>query len=155
MNLLRRLVIGVSAVVSTAVLGVGGMAVMSLRDEVISLSDAQVSHSLSAFGYSYAKARKGEPITFPGQAPGTVVAVFSDGVPVLSASITEGDLGAAPEDALGALSALDWKSGDSRTVDLGSLGPHRVGTRDLGGGQRLVSAVSLHDAHQTLSLIHI
>lgn len=59
MSLLRRLVVGVSAVVSTAVMGVGGAAVMSLRNEVVSLSDAQVSNSLAAFKYSYAKARRG------------------------------------------------------------------------------------------------
>ncbi len=150
MNLLRQLVIGVSAVVSTAVMGVGAAAVMSLRNEVVSLSDAQVSNSLAAFGYSYAKARRGEIITFPGQAPGTVIALLSEGSPVLSASFGYGEPTPAPPDALVALGSITWETGDPVTVDLGELGPHRVGSRDLGGGERLVSAVSLEDAHRTL-----
>ena len=150
MNLLRQLVLGVSAVVCTAVVGVGAAAVMSLRNEVVSLSDAQVSNSLAAFGYSYAKARRGEIITFPGQAPGTVIALLSEGTPVLSASFGDGEPTPAPPDALRALGSIGWETGDPVTVDLGQLGPHRVATRDLGGGERLVSAVSLEDANRTL-----
>lgn len=123
---------------------------LSLRNEVVSLSDAQVSNSLAAFGYSYNKARRGEIITFPGQAPGTVIALLSDGAPVLSASFGDGEPTPAPPDALAALRSVNWESGDPKTVDLGDLGPHRVGSRDLGGGERLVSAVSLEDAHRTL-----
>lgn len=151
MTLVRQLVVGVSAVVSTAVIGVGAAAVLSLRDEVESLSDVQVSNSLAAFSYSYAKARRGEIITFPGQAPGTVIAVLSDGLPVFSASFSDGAPVAAPDDALSALQSMDWTSGDPVTVRLGELGPHRVGTRDLGGGQRLVSGISMDAAHRTLA----
>ena len=150
MSLLRRLVVGVSAVVSTAVMGVGAAAVMTLRNEVVSLSDDQVTHSLAAFGYSYAKARRGEIITFPGQAPGTVIAFLSDGAPVLSASFSDGEPVPAPPDALGALGSIDWNDGDRQTVELGHLGSHRVGSRDLGDGDRLVSAVSLEEANRTL-----
>ena len=150
MTLLRQLVIGVSAVVSTAVMGVGGAAVMSLRSEVQTLSDAQVTNSLAAFGYSYAKAKRGEIITFPGQAPGTVIALLGDGSPVLSASFSDAEPVPAPPDALSALGAVDWSRGDRQTVDLGELGAHRVGSTDLSGGERLVSAVSLEDAHRTL-----
>lgn len=150
MSLLRRLVVGVSAVVSTAVMGVGAAAVMSLRNEVISLSDAQVSNSLAAFGYSYAKARRGEIITFPGQAPGTVIALLSDGELVLSASFSDAEPVPAPPDALRALESIDWNAGNRVTVDLGDLGSHRVGSRDLDDGERLVSAVSLEEAHRTL-----
>ncbi|MCW1957677.1 MAG: HAMP domain-containing histidine kinase [Mycobacterium sp.] len=150
MTLLRQLVIGVSLVVSTAVMGVGAAAVMSLRNEVVSLSDAQVANSLSAFGYSYAKARRGEIITFPGQAPGTVIALLGDGAPVLSASFGDGEPAPAPPGALAALGSINWANGDRQTVDLGDLGPHRVGSREVAGGERLVSAVSLEDAHRTL-----
>jgi two-component system sensor histidine kinase TrcS len=150
MSLLRRLVVGVSAVVSTAVMGVGAAAVISLRNEVISLSDAQVSNSLAAFGYSYAKARRGEIITFPGQAPGTVIALLSDGDLVLSASFSDAEPVPAPPDALRSLESIDWNAGNRVTVDLGDLGSHRVGSRDLVDGERLVSAVSLEEAHRTL-----
>lgn len=150
MSLLRRLVIGVSAIVSTAVMVVGAAAVLSLRNEVVSLSDAQVSNSLAAFSYSYAKARRGEIITFPGQAPGTVIALLDDGAPVLSASFSDAEPVPAPPDALHALESIDWNDGNRLTVELGDLGSHRVGSRELGGGERLVSAVSLEDAHRTL-----
>lgn len=151
MNLLRQLVIGVSAVVCTAVMGIGAVAVASLRNEVETLSDAQVSNSLAAFKYSYAKARRGEIITFPGQAPGTVIALLDDGVPVLSASFSDGEPAPAPPDALRSLASIDWRGGDPMTVRLGDLGPHRVGSRDLGDGERLVSAVSMDDAERTLA----
>jgi two-component system sensor histidine kinase TrcS len=150
MSLLRRLVVGVSAVVSTAVMGVGAAAVMSLRNEVVSLSDAQVSNSLAAFKYSYAKARRGEIITFPGQPPGTVIALLDNDSPVLSASFSDGEPVPAPPEALRALGSIDWSDGDRLTIELGDLGSHRVGSRDLGGGVRLVSAVSLADANRTL-----
>ena len=54
-SLRRQLVIGVSAIVSAALIGIGAVAILSLRDEVVSLSNSQVANSLAAFKYSYAK----------------------------------------------------------------------------------------------------
>ena len=149
-SLRRQLVIGVSAIVSTALMGTGAVAIMSLRNEVDSLSDAQVANSLSAFKYSYTKARRGE-LTVPGQAPGTVIVLLSGGSPVFSASFSDGEPVPAPSEALRAVQSIDWSTGDPVTVRLGDLGPHRVGSRDIGNGERLVSAVSLEAAHRTLA----
>jgi two-component system sensor histidine kinase TrcS len=149
-SLRRQLVIGVCAIVSTALMGTGAVAIMSLRNEVDTLSDVQVSNSLSAFKYSYTKARRGE-LTFPGQAPGTVIVLLSGGAPVFSALFSDGEPIPAPADALEAVQSLDWKTGDPVTARFGSLGPHRVGSRDIGNGERLVSAISLEAAHRTLT----
>ncbi len=149
-SLRRQLVFGVSAIVSAGLIAIGAVAILSLRDEVVSLSNSQVSNSLSAFAYSYRKAKEGELTGFPGQAPGTAIALFSDGQPVFSAVFGDGEPVPAPADVIAALSGIDWGKGDPVTVSLGSLGPHQVGSRVV-GGDRLVSAVSMEAANRTLA----
>ena len=102
-SLRRQLVIGVSAIVSAALIGIGAVAILSLRDEVVSLSNSQVANSLAAFKYSYAKSQRGELTGFPGQAPGTVIALLRDGTPVFGAVFSDGDPALAPAEALAAL----------------------------------------------------
>ena len=150
-SLRRQLVIGVSAIVSAALIGIGAVAILSLRDEVVSLSNSQVANSLAAFKYSYAKSQRGELTGFPGQAPGTVIALLRDGTPVFGAVFSDGEPAPAPAEALAALGEITWRTGNPMTVSLGTLGPHRVGSHDLGGGERLVSAVSLEEANRTLT----
>lgn len=150
-SLRRQLVIGVSAIVSTALIGIGAAAIMSLRDEVVSLSNSQVVNSLAAFNYSYARSKQGKLTGFPGQAPGTVIALLRDGQPVFGAAFSDGEPAVAPADALEALGGISWRTGDPMTVSLGSMGPHQVGSRDLGDSERLVSAVSLEAANRTLA----
>lgn len=162
----RQLAIGVSVIVSTSVIGVGAVAVMGLRDEVVTMSNSQVANSLAAFNYSYAKSKLGVTGTqrldgppaletaldaFPGQSPGTVIAVIRDGRVVSSSVFTDGEPTPAPSDVVGALEAVDWRGADTMTVRLGSLGAHRAGSRDLGGGERLVSGVSLRAANETVA----
>lgn len=161
-SLRQQLVIGVSVIVCTAMIGGGAVAMAILRNEMISLTNTQVAHSLDSFSYSYGKAKLAtaqsgpshsaatEAANFPGQAPGTVIAALRNQRAVLAASYTGGEPGPVPDDVVRDLEAVDWPSGATRTIDLGELGKHRVGTRDLGSGERLVSAVSLEDAQQTL-----
>lgn len=151
----RQLVVGVSAVVSAAVIGIGSVAVLSLRDEVISLSDSQVKHSLAALEYWYSKYGRppeGAGMTrYPGQAPGTVIALLRGDTPTFSAIFGDGEPTQAGDDVLRSLAAIDWRGSGTQTVDLGDLGPHRVGSRDIGDGRRLVSGVSMGEANSTLA----
>lgn len=161
-SLRERLVIGVSLIVSAAMIGVGAVAELSLRNEMVGLTNSQVGNSLAAFEYSYAKAKLvlprpeagavavGELTEFPGQPPGTVIAVLRDGRAVFASRFTDSEPAPVPPDVVRDLEAIDWRSGEPRTVRLGELGSHQVGTRDVGGGDRLVSAISLHDANETL-----
>ncbi len=164
-SLRRRLVIWVSAISSVAMIGIGAVAVMSLRDEAVSLANSQVSNSLAAFSYSYAKAKRygeieqpadggaghGDLNEFPGQGPGTVIAMLDNDRAVYGSAFTDGEPVPAPPDVLRALETIDWGKGDPQTVDLGSMGSHRVGHRDFPGGERLVSAVSLDLANKTVA----
>jgi two-component system sensor histidine kinase TrcS len=165
-SLRRRLVLWVSAIVSIALVGVGAVAVVSLRDEAASLADSQVSNSLAAFSYSFAKAKRdhvypvppdaagashGDVIDFPGQAPGTVIAMLRDGKAVYGTVFTDGEPLPASSDVMRALETVDWSDGDPQTVSLGDLGSHRIGHRDFAGGERLISAVSLHQANKTVA----
>lgn len=163
-SLRRQLVIGVSAIVSVALIGVGAVAVTSLRDEAMRLSDSQVSNSLAAFSHSFAKwdaqrtvtpdasgTPKGRSSAFQNQAPGTVIAVLRDGAIVYSAVFAGGEPLPASAEAALALESVDWSSSNPRTVHLGDLGAYRVGSRDVGGGERLVSAVSLEPAEETVA----
>jgi len=162
-SLRRQLVLGVSAIVSTAVLLVGATAELSLRNEMVSLVNSQVANSLSAFSYSYAKAKlavtkpeagavaAADVGGFPGQPPGTVIAVLRDGKVGFAAVFTDNEPMAATPQVVADLEAIAWPDDTPKTARLGDLGPHQVGSRDLGGGQRLVSAVSLATANDTLT----
>lgn len=154
----------VTTIVSVALVGVGAVAVMSLRYEAASLANSQVANSLAAFSYSYAKAKRvqaepsdssgeshGDLIDFPGQAPGTVIAMLRDGTAVYGTVFTDGEPMPANPDVMSALEDIDWRDGDPQTVDLGDLGSHRIGHRDFAGGERLISAVSLEQAHKTVA----
>lgn len=160
-SLRRQLVIGVCGIITVAIVVIGAVAELSLRNEKIALSNSQVANSLSAFSYYYAKARLGpggpqalaalERDGFPGQPPGTVIALIRGERAVFATAFGDGEPAPAPAEVVRDLEAVNWSSGEPRTVTLGGLGAHQVGTRDLGGGQRLLSAVSLTDANATLT----
>lgn len=162
-SLRRRLVIGVCGIVTAAVLAVGAIAEVSLRNEVVDLLNSQVSNSLAAFNYSYAKAKlavtkpeagavAGDDLTaFPGQPPGTVIAVVREGKVGFAAVFTDGEPTAPPPEVVADLEKISWSGSDPRTVRLGDLGSHQVGSRDVGGGVRLVSAVPLDAANDTFN----
>ncbi len=160
-SLRRQLVIGVCTIVSVAILAVGAIAEISLRSEMVYLLNGQVANSLAAFNYSYAKAKLAvtmpaagsvaadELEAFPGQPPGTVIAVVREGKVGFAAVFTDGDPKAPPAEVVADLEKITWTDSAPRTVRLGELGQHQVGSRDVGGGIRLVSAVSLRDANET------
>jgi len=157
-SLRKQLVIGVSVIVCSAMIGGGVVATAIMRNEMISLANTQVAHSLNAFSYSYSKAKLAtaqvgtatDAANYPGQAPGTVIVALRDQRAVFAASYTGGEPGPVPDDVLSDLEAVNWRNGETRTIQLGEMGEHRVGTRYVGSGERLVSAVSLVDAKQTL-----
>lgn len=161
-SLREQLAIGVSVILSAAMIGVGAVAELSLRNEMIGLTNSQVANSLAAFSFSYAKAKLAtaqpdawptaaiELSEFPGQPPGTIIAVLRDGRTQFASRFTDGEPVPVPPDVVGDLEEISWRSGDPRKVTLGDLGEHQVGSRDLGGGERLVSAVSLKSANETL-----
>ncbi len=165
-SLRRQLMVGVSTIVSVALIGVGAVAVFSLRDEAMRISDSEVSDSLAAFGYSYGKREQGQPPSldagnaaiaglpaFPvqGQAPGRAIAVLRDGSVVYAQVFGDGEPMSAPVDVVSALESIDWRNQGMQTVELGDLGEYRVGSRQLASGERLVSAVSLEQANKTLA----
>ncbi|BBX09331.1 sensor histidine kinase [Mycolicibacterium aichiense] len=163
-SLRRQLAIGVSSIVSVALIVVGTVAVISLRDEAIRLSDTQVANSLAAFSYAYAKwdAQRtiapdatgmpmGRASAFQNQAPGTAIAVVRDGAVVYSNVFADGAQLPAPADAQRAMEAVNWADSGPRTVQLGELGPYRADSRDVGAGERLVAAVSLRPAEKTVA----
>ncbi len=162
-SLRRRLVIGVCGIVTAAVLAVGAIAEIGLRNEMVDLVNSQVSNSLAAFNYSYAKAKlavtKSEAGAvaaddlgaFPGQPPGTVIAVVRDGKVGFAAVFTDGEPTAPPPAVVADLEKMSWSGADPRTVRLGDLGRHQVGSRDVGGGVRLVSAVPVDAADDTFN----
>ena len=146
-SLRAQLLAGVLAIVTAALIAIGAVAVMSLRDEVRSLIDNQVANSLGAFDYSHGHGIDGSSH----QAPGTVIALLRDGRAVYANVVTDDQPIALPPDVVGQLEAAGVQGGEPRTLELGSLGPYRVGSRAVESGDRLVSAVSLKDANRTLA----
>ncbi len=140
-------------------LAIGAVAELSLRNEMIGLTNSQVNNSLAAFAYSYAKARFAPPAArmvelqaFPGQPPGTVIALIRDDRAVFATVVhrrraARGTTRCRPS---------SWKRSAGAAASPArcgwvSWGSHQVGSRDLGGGERLVSAVSLAEANATLA----
>ena len=114
--------VGVTTIVSLALIGVGAVAVMSLRDEAMRLTDSKVSDSLAAFSYSYIKrdaagVATGELTAFQGQALGTVIAVLRGDSVVYATVFGDGEPKAAPADAQRALEGLDLMSGAAAPLD--------------------------------------
>lgn len=162
-SLRRQLVLGVCGIVTAAVLAVGVIAEISLRNEMVHLLNSQVANSLAAFNYSYAKAKlavakpeagavaAADLGAFPGQPPGTVIAVLREGRVGFAAVFTDGEPTAPPAEVVSDLEKIGWAGTDPRTVRLGDLGRHQVGSRDVGGGVRLISAVSVDEADATFN----
>ena len=154
----RQLAIWVSGIVSLAVIGVGAVALVGLREEMIGLEDDQVTNSLAAFSHSVEKI-KAEPgrrpvdgvaLNYPGQSGGTVIALLRNGVAAFALSSTDGELTPASAEVTRDLEAVDWRAGERQTVSLSGLGQHRVGSLGT-DAERLVSAVSLVAANKTVA----
>jgi two-component system sensor histidine kinase TrcS len=165
-SLRRQLVLGVSAVVTVVFVAVGLASVLSLRAYVTAMKDADVSESLNAFSHSFAKYRNTENSTGPGgmssiqqallgfteQEPGNIIAVLRNGVVIGSAVFfSEDESQPAPAEVVAVIGTQSWKDGPPRTMELGSQGSYRVDTRGVDNDDRLVVAVSLGLANQTVT----
>jgi len=152
--------LGVTAVVTVVLLIVGALSVYSLHSYVSAISDGELSRSLDALEHSYDRlhikrgdpthaieSSSGGPTSFVGQAPGNLAAVLHDGVVVQSASFPDGEPTAAPPAVVAAIAAQPWTSLAPRSVELPGLGWYRLGGEDAGGGNVLVSGVSLAGAN--------
>ena len=138
---------GVSGLVAVVALAIGALSVYSLHGYVTATSDSEVSHSLAAFEHSYTKDRTKTLSEFTGQAPGTLIALMDDrGEVVQSAAFSDGDTRVAPASAITPLESADWRENAPQTIKLGELGNYRVASVEMGGGERLVSAVSMESA---------
>lgn len=158
-SLRRQLVLGVSAIVCVVLAAIGVASVVSLREYVTAMVDAEVAESLDALSHSLARYRNAvgpeapiaqEMVKFTGQTPGNLIAVVRDDVVVGSAVFSEDEPRVAPADVVRVIEAQSWSDGPPRTEDLGSLGPHRVDSR-VEGPDRLVVAVSLDLAKRAVS----
>lgn len=158
-TLRRQLVLSVSAVVCVVLMAVGVASVLSLREYVTAMVDAEVAESLDALSHSLARHHNGvgpqAPIDqvmlrFTGQTPGNLIAVVHHGAVVGSAVFSEDEPRPAPADVVRAIEAQSWTDGPPRTETLGSLGPHRVDSR-VEGADRLVVGVSLDLANRVVS----
>ncbi|PQM48632.1 putative sensor histidine kinase TcrY [Mycobacterium talmoniae] len=162
----RQLVLGVSAVVTVVLVAVGLVSVLSLRTYVTAMNDADVSESLNALNHSYTRYRSsqaapGHPakpsieqalLGFTEQEPGNVIAVLHDGQVIGTAVFfSEDEPRPAPEDVVAAIAAETWHNGPARNINLASLGPYRVDSRGVDGGDRLVVGVSLSLANRTIT----
>ena len=124
------------------------------------MSDGELSRSLAALGHSYGRLqiKRGDPThpidaasdglpVFVGQAPGNLIAVVHDGVVVQSEVFPDGEPTATPPDVVSAINAQSWHSTAPRSVNLPGLGWYRLAGKDVGGGDVLVSGVSLASAN--------
>jgi two-component system sensor histidine kinase TrcS len=155
------LVLGVSAVVCVVLATVGVVSVVSLREYVTTMNDAEVAESLDALIHSYTRHRNheglhaGSPIEqamlgFTGQTPGNLIAVLHDGAVIGSAVFSEDETRPAPADVVHAMQAESWTDGPPRTAQLGSLGSYRVDSRAV-GRDRLMVGVSMNLANRMIA----
>ncbi|BBX46082.1 HAMP domain-containing sensor histidine kinase [Mycobacterium cookii] len=157
----RRLVIGVSTVVTIVVLAVGIVSILSLRTYFNAMNDAEVDESLDALVHSYARYHNSEPghrgdiehalLGFTGQNAGNIIAVIHRGDVIGSAVFFEDDPRPASPDVVATLKAQPWHDGQLRTVKLARLGEFRVSSQNVGADDQLVVGVSLDLANRTIN----
>lgn len=141
---------GVCTLVTALVLAVGALSIVTMNGYVTSVADAELRHSLAALDTAYAS-QSGAMTDFTGQAPGTLIAVLRSGV-VARAAVFDDDGPRRPSDAaLASVRGVTWTADAPRTVDVGTLGRHRVAGLDKGDGTMLVSAVSLRSAESVIT----
>lgn len=158
-SLRRQLVLGVTAIVTVVLVAVGMLSVYSLHTYVSTMSDTEVSRSLAAFSHSYDKYdnfsddENNHALTaFVGQAPGNLIAVLHDGEVVQSAVFSDGEPHPAPVEVTRALDAQSWDDADGpRTIKLPTLGSYRLASQSAGGGDVLVSGVSMDSANLVIA----
>ncbi len=161
-SLRRRLVLGVTAIVTVVLIAVGVLSVYSLHTYVTTMSDTEVSRSLAAFIHSYDKLREkqaGHELTgdaealtaFVGQAPGNLIAVLHDGEVIQSAVFSDGEPHPAPVAVTRALDQYGWTDEHPRTVKLPVLGSYRLASQPVGNGDVLVSGVSMDSANLVIA----
>ncbi len=146
--------LGVSALVTTLVLAVGALSIYTMSSYVATVSDTQLTHSLTALDNAYTKARAGDTARsltgFTGQAPGTVIAVMRGGVITRSAMFDDDGPRRTPADVVTDLQSMSWQTDAPRTVDLGSLGHYRAAAVHRADGTTLISAISLAGAEHVI-----
>ncbi len=160
-TLRQQLVLGVSAVVTIVMLVVGIISVVSLRDYVYAITDADVAESLDALDHSYARYLAGDHgphvdigsalLGFTEQNAGNVIAVIRNGEVTGTVVFFEPDPRPGTPDVVAAIKAQSWADGQTRTVKLGSLGPYRVSSQRSGAGDVLVVGESLDLVNKTIS----
>ncbi|MBU9766647.1 HAMP domain-containing protein [Mycobacterium sp. TNTM28] len=161
-SLRRRLVLGVSAIVTVVLFAVGVLSVYSLHTYVTTMSDTELSRSLAAFSHSYDKLLESqagheaiadaEALTaFVGQAPGNLIAVLHNGEVVQSAVFSDNEPHPAPVAVTQALDQYNWADEHPRTVKLPVLGAYRVSSQPADNGDVLVSGVSLDSANTVIA----
>jgi two-component system, OmpR family, sensor histidine kinase TrcS len=162
-TLRRQLVLGVSAVITIVLVVVGAVSVLSLRNYVSAMNDAEVAESLDALNHSFARYRQSDSehhgasgighalLGFTGQNAGNVIAVLHDDDVIGSAVFFEDDPRPAPPDVVAAIEAQSWHDSVPRTTTLGSLGSFRVASQSAGDDYRLVVGVSLNLANKAIT----
>jgi two-component system sensor histidine kinase TrcS len=160
-SLRRQLLLGVLSVVSVVLVAFGVVSVVSLREYVTAMNDAEVSESLDALAHSYTRYREASStrvgnvsleqamLGFTGQNELNVIAVLRGGVVIGSAFFAEDEPRPCPPDVVHAIEVQSSKDEPPRTEDLGSLGSYRIGSR-VSGGDRLVVGVSLNLANRAV-----
>lgn len=161
----HQLVLGVSAVVMAALLVVGALSVLTLRNTLTNITDTQLSAAANGYSYSAAKYRSTprpdgtlpppgtmKPLTqLIGQAPGNVAALIQDGRVVDSALFQDGEAQPAPEAALRKVAEQSWGDGGSRTIELPGLGDYLIDSRPGDPGEFFVNGVSLRPTQQAVT----
>ena len=158
----RQLMVGVSAVVMTALIVVGTMSVLTLRSSVTGIVDTQLSAAADGFSQSMTKYRStplssGElpppgsmkPLKYLiGQAPGNIVVLVRDGEVVDAALFGDGEAGPPPAAALAELTERSAAVTQPERVWLPDLGMYRLTSRPGEPGEVLVTAASLRQASE-------
>ncbi|MDZ4268353.1 MAG: HAMP domain-containing sensor histidine kinase, partial [Mycobacterium sp.] len=163
-SLRRKLVAGVSVVVTIALATFGTMAILTMRSSMLGMIDAQLAGSAEGFTKTMTKYRTtplptGElpqpgamkPLTqVMGQAPGNVIALIRDGRVVDSAYFVDGEARPLPPAAVDAIENLPPAGAEPRTVKLPGLDWYRMVSRPGDGDEILVTGVSRAPAWEAM-----
>lgn len=163
-SLRRKLVAGVSVVVTIALATFGTMSILTMRSSMLGMIDSQLSGSADGFSKTVAKYRStplpnGElppaesmkPLTqVMGQAPGNIIALIQDGRVVDSAYFVDGEARPLPPAAVAAIEAVSGLGAAPRTVQLPGMDWYRMVSHAGDGDEVLVTGVSRSPAWEAM-----
>ena len=160
----RRIMVGVAAVISGALIATGAISIVTVASSVTSVVDRQLDASIAALTHTIERQRSGKnavagdgngfekPLTdFVGHASGSIIALMQDDAIIDSAAFTGQEATPLSAAVIDELTHSATNGSTTQSVELDGLGEYRVTFRTLDNGDVAIGGISLAVANQAVA----